>query len=123
MLIPYPFELLKDANLVPIAEVYRVEKKNTTHGTVLFLNSATKKKLCNSPRNKPERPLRLITSTGSPTCAVSQRLVSILAPPRKNNYTVKNSSEFVHEPKQYSIANDEVYMVSFDVKSFNIHFH
>ena len=43
-------------------------------------------------------------------------LVSILAPLRKNSYTVKNSSEFVHELKQYSIADDEI-MVSFDVKS------
>ena len=35
---------------------------------------------------------------------------------RKKCYTVKNSSEFVHELKQYSIADDEI-MVSFDVKS------
>ena len=37
-------------------------------------------------------------------------------PLRKNSYTVKNSSEFVHKLKQYSIADDEI-MVSFDVKS------
>ena len=39
-----------------------------------------------------------------------------MAPLRKNSYTVKNSSEFVHELQQYSIADDEI-MVSFDVKS------
>ena len=67
--------------------------------------------------HKLERPLRPITSSiGSPVYAVSKHLVSILAPLRKNSYTVKNSSEFVHELKQYSIADDEI-MVSFDVKS------
>lgn len=39
-----------------------------------------------------------------------------MSPLRKNTYTVKNSSEFAYEFKQYSIANDEV-RVSFDVKS------
>ena len=67
--------------------------------------------------HKLERPLRPITSSiGSPVYAVSKHLVSILAPLRKNSYTVKNSAEFVHGLKQYSIADDEI-MVSFDVKS------
>ena len=55
--------------------------------------------------HKLKRPLRPITSSiGSPTYAVSKHLVSILALLRKNTYTVQNSSEFVHELKQYSIA-------------------
>ena len=67
--------------------------------------------------HKLERPLRPITSSiGSPVYAVSKHLVSILAPLRKNSYTVKNSAEFVHGLKQYSIADDEI-MLSFDVKS------
>ena len=49
-------------------------------------------------------------------CNVCCIQTSCFNPLRKNTYTVKNSSEFVHELKQYSIANDEV-MVSFDVKS------
>ena len=84
----------------------------------LHCNNSTPASFYGLPKiHKPERPLRPITSSiGSPTYAVSKHLVSILAPLRKNSYTVKNSSEFVHELKQYSIADDEI-MVSFDVKS------
>ena len=84
----------------------------------LHCNNSTPASFYGLPKiHKPERPLRPITSSiGSPTYAVSKHLVSILAPLRKNSYTVRNSSEFVHELRQYSIADDEI-MVSFDVKS------
>jgi len=56
----------------------------------LHCNNSTPPSFCGLPKiHKPERSLRLITSSiGSPTYAVSKHLVSILSPLRKNTYTV-----------------------------------
>jgi len=74
----------------------------------LHCNNSTPPSFYGLPKiHKPERPLRPIASSiGSTTHAISKHLVSILSPLRKNTYTVKNGSDFGHELKQYSIAND-----------------
>ena len=62
----------------------------------LHCNNSTPASFYGLPKiHKPERPLRPITSSiGSPRHAISKHLVSILSPLQKNNYTVKNSSDF-----------------------------
>ena len=65
----------------------------------LHCNNSTPASFYGLPKiHKAETPLRPITSSiGSATYALSKHLVSILSPLRKNTFTVKNSSEFVHE--------------------------
>ena len=85
--------------------------------TKLYCSNSTPASFNGFPKiHKPERPLRPITSSiGSPTCAVSKHLVSILSPLRKKRFSVKNSSEFAQKIQHHTVASDEN-MVSFDAK-------
>ena len=62
-------------------------------------------------------PLRPIVSfVNSPTYNLSKFLSRVLSSLLKNNYSVRNSREFVECIKNYSVEENE-YLVSFDVVS------
>lgn len=62
-------------------------------------------------------PLRPIFSAcGTPTFKLAKYLVPILSPLTVNDFTIKNSYEFVNDVRQLK-ANDNMYMASFDVEN------
>ena len=62
-------------------------------------------------------PLRPIFSAcGTPTYKLAKYLVSILAPLTVNDYTVKNSFQFVDDIRKLE-AKEDMYMVTFDIES------
>ena len=66
------------------------DKKNGT-APQLHCGNSTPASFYGLPKiHKPRRPLQSITSSsGSPTCAVSKYLVSVLSPLKKNTFTVQ----------------------------------
>ena len=68
--------------------------------------------------HKERVPLRpIVSSIGSVTYGLSEHLAGLLAPLVGNtNFTVKDSTDFVHFTKTLTLTNDDA-MVSFDVQS------
>ena len=67
--------------------------------------------------HKPNIPLRPIFSAiNTSTYKISKFLVPLLQPLTQNNYTIKDTPDFLDKLKQYNHSNGEI-MVSFDIES------
>ena len=98
--------------------LYRNEKINKKCYYYLRCSNAITPRFYGLPKiHKSSVPLRPIVSfVNSPTYNLSKFLSRVLSSLLKNNYSVRNSREFVECIKNYSVEENEC-LVSFDVVS------